>query len=267
MQLAYNQAPQWVAWRLGGYVDLDDDQGPRAREAIDAWFRWHRSTQLPDYAAQLARLQSQVMAPTTPAAVCQWETELLQRADAALAQVVAPAAAIAVTLTPVQWQQIERRYEKSNEDWRKDFLQPDLRVRREAHLERNLERLERLYGRLDAAQQARVAAALAASPFDPQAWQQERLARQQDTLQTLRSLAPEGRAVPAATAQAAVRGLLDRWVRSPRPAYAAYQRKLNDHNCHWIAELHNSTTPAQRQHARERLRGWEADALALSRRP
>jgi hypothetical protein len=30
-----------------------------------------------------------------------------------------------------------------------------------------------------------------------------------------------------------------------------------------MAELHNSTTPAQRQAAQERLRGWETDLRAL----
>lgn len=265
VQLAYKQAPSLAGWWINSYADLDDEQGPRTRDAVDAWFRWHRQTQLPDYADLLVRAQAQVMAPTTPAALCQWEGELLQRVDTAMAQAVQPMAELAVTLTPAQLRHIERRYERVNAEWRDDHLQPDAEKRREALLDRTVERVERLYGRLDATQRALVSRSLAASPFDPETLQRERLARQQDTLQTLRSLQADGHVVPAATAQPAVRGLMARWVRSPRPAYAAYMRRVNDYNCQWLAELHNGTTPAQRLQARERLRGWETDARALSR--
>ena len=70
--------------------------------------------------------------------------------------------------------------------------------------------------------------------------------------------------VPAATAQVAVRDLMGRWLQSPRPAYAAYQRKLVDYNCAWVAELHNTTTPEQRKTARDKLRSWADDARALA---
>ncbi|MFN6997401.1 MAG: DUF6279 family lipoprotein [Aquincola tertiaricarbonis] len=264
VQLAYNQAPGWTSWWINSYADLDDEQGPRTRDAIDAWFRWHRSTQLPEYAGMLARMQAQAMDNTTGAALCRWEPELRQRAEAALMQAVAPAAELAVTLRPQQLRHIEKRYERNNKEFREEYLQPDPAERLEELQERTVERLEKLYGRLDAAQRERVAKALAASPYDAELWQQERLARQRDTLQTLRTLTAEGRTQPAAAAQAEVKALMGRWMRSPRPAYAAYQRKLVDYNCAWMAELHNSTTPEQRRHARDKLRGWESDARALA---
>lgn len=264
VQLAYNQAPGWTSWWINSYADLDDEQGPRTRDAIDAWFRWHRATQLPEYAGMLSRMQAQAMDNTTGAAICRWEPELRQRAEAALAQAVVPATELVVTLRPQQLRHIEKRYERNNKEFREEYLQPDLQERREELQERTVERLEKLYGRLDAAQRERVAKALAASPYDAELWQQERLARQRDTLQTLRTLSTEGRAQPAAAAQAEVKALMGRWMRSPRPAYAAYQRKLVDYNCAWMAELHNSTTPEQRRHARDKLRGWEADARALA---
>lgn len=264
VQLAYKQAPSWTSWWINSYADLDDDQGPRTREAIDAWFRWHRQTQLPEYAAMLTRMQQQAGENTTAAALCRWEPELKQKAEAALAHAVAPAAELAVTLTPQQLRHIEKRYERNNKEFREEYLQPDPQERREELLDKTVERMEKLYGRLDAAQRERVAKALSASPFDPELWNTERIARQRDTLQTLRSLTADGRAVPAATAQAAVRDLMGRWLSSPRPAYAAYQRRLVDYNCGWIAELHNTTTPEQRKTARDKLRGWADDARALA---
>lgn len=265
VQLAYRQAPAWTGWWLGRYVDLDDDQGPRAREAIDAWFRWHRRTQLPEYAAVLAKAGQQVTEPTSPAAICEWEGVLLGQADAAIAQAAPAVAELAATLRPAQLRQIERRYEKNNREWAEEHLQTDLGERREQQVERTVERLERLYGRLEPAQKSRIAQAMAASPYDPQTFQQERLARQQETLQALRRIAAEGGAMPVAAATAELRAVMGRWIRSPRPAYVAYLRRVNDDNCRWIAELHNSTTPAQRRHARDVLRGWENDARTLAR--
>lgn len=263
VRLAYNQAPNWTAMWIDSYATLDEEQGPRARDAVGAWFRWHRSTQLPQYAGMLARLQAQVLDDTTGAALCRWEPELRQRAAAALAQTVVPATELALTLKPAQLRHIEQRFERSNKKFRGDYLQPDLDDRRKERLERTVERLEKLYGRLDDAQRERLSRALAASPYDAEVWQQERLARQRDTLQTLRTLTGNGRALPAPVAQAEVEALMGSWLRSSRPAYAAYQREVTQSNCAWLAELHNSTTPEQRRHARDKLRGWEMDARAL----
>lgn len=263
VRLAYNQAPGWTSAWIDSYANLDDEQGPRARDAIGALFRWHRSTQLGEYAGMLARMQMQVMDNTTNVTLCRWEPELRRRAEALLAQAVAPATELALTLKPQQLRHIEKRFERSNQEFRDDYLQPDLDERREERHKRTVERLQKLYGRLDGAQRERLSNALAASPYDAEVWQQERLARQRDTLQTLRTLAGDGRALPASVAQAEVKALMGSWLRSPRPAYAAYQSKVVEHNCVWLAELHNSTTAEQRRHAHEKLRGWQADAKAL----
>lgn len=264
VRLAYNQAPNWASVWIDNYADLDDAQDLRVRDAIGAWFRWHRNTQLPVYAEMLARMQAQVLDNTTGVALCKWEPELRLRAEAALAQTVVPATELVVTLNPQQLRRIEKRFERSNKEFRDEYLQPDLDNRRAKQHERMVERLEKLYGRLDKAQKARLSKALAASPYDAEVWQQERLSRQRETLQTLRRLADDGRTLPAATAQAEVKALMDSWLRSSRPAYATYQRKVVEYNCAWMAELHNSTTPEQRRHALEKLRGWESDARALA---
>ena len=263
VRLAYNQAPVWTSAWIVNYADLDDEQGPRARDAIGTLFRWHRSTQLSEYTEILARMQTQVMDNTTDVALCRWEPELRLRAEAALAQAVVPATELALTLKPQQLRHIEKRFERSNREFRDDYLQSDLDERREERHERTLKRLEKLYGRLDGAQRERLSKALAASPYDAELWQQERLARQQDTLQTLRALTGDGRALAASAAQAEVKALMGSWLRSPRPAYAAYHRKVVENNCAWLAELHNSTTSEQRRHAHDKLRGWETDARAL----
>jgi hypothetical protein len=84
----------------------------------------------------------------------------------------------------------------------------------------------------------------------------------------LNNVSTAGRdATPAqaqAQAQAAVRVLAERALRSPRPEYRAYQERLTQENCALAAAMHNATTPAQRQHARDKLKGWEEDVRLIA---
>ena len=168
VRLAYDQAPHLTYWWIDGYVDSQGDQTPRLREAIDRWFVWHARTQLPEYAALLARAQREVIAPITPAAMCAWAAEAERRIDLALEAAVPGAAELMLTLTPAQLQHIERRMAKGNDEIRADFLQADAAERRAASLKRVVERFERIYGRLDATQRERLAALLATSSFEPE---------------------------------------------------------------------------------------------------
>jgi hypothetical protein len=127
---------------------------------------------------------------------------------------------------------------------------------------RTVSRAEILYGRLDDAQRKLIADGIAASPFDAKRWLVERQARQREIVETLRSL--QAARADAARTEAALRVFAAHAAVSPRPAYREYQQRLIDYNCALVARLHNVTTPEQRRHAAERLKGWEDDLRALS---
>lgn len=261
LRIGYSQAADLVYWWLDGYADFDAEQTRRTREALGQWFAWHRKTQLPDYAQLLARAQTEVRAETTPARVCEWQGELLKRAHTAWEQALPAAAEWALSVTPQQIQHLERRYAKANDEFRDDYLQEDPRERHEATIKRAVERAESLYGRLDDAQRARVAAGMARSPFDPELWLAERKQRQQDALQLLRKLTAEG--ASRAQAEGAVRAYVEHIERSPREAYRRYSERLAEFNCAFGASLHNNTSPVQRRAAAAKLSGWEGDLRAL----
>lgn len=262
VRLAYNQAPELAYWWLDGYFDFNERQAPMARASLDEWFAWHRSTQLPDYAEVLGQLQQQALNDASAEQVCRWWDELRRRGAAAFEHGVPALAELVVTLDAKQVQHIERRYQKSDEDFKADFLQATRDERLASALKRTVSRAEMLYGRLDDAQRAFVARTLAASPFDAQAWLAERQARQREIVQTLRALVAER--ADAARAQAALRVFAAHAAQSPRPAYRAYHQRLTDYNCQFVAQLHNTTAPEQRRRAVERLKGWEDDLRALA---
>jgi uncharacterized coiled-coil protein SlyX len=262
MRLAYNQAPDLGYWWLDKYIDFNDEQTPRVRDAITSWFRWNRRTQLPDYAQWLDKLAGDLQQPVTAAQACRWTDEVESRMFTGLDQALPALADTALSLKPEQLKHIEKRYAKVNEDYADDYLQPDPRDRVKATMKRTMERAEMLYGDLDEAQTERVQRAMAASPFDPELWLAERKARQQDVLQTLRKLLAER--PPQAQAQAALRAIAERVQHSPRENFRSYQEKLTRYNCEFGAQLHNTTSAEQRQYAAKKLKGWAGDFRALA---
>ncbi len=262
LRLGYNTAPELAYWWIDGYADFDETQAAQTRDALAAWFAWHRRTQLPDYAALLARAQTEVLADTTPEKACAWWAEMRRRTETAFEHAMPLAAGIAATLTPAQIRHIERRQAKANAEFRDEYLADDAQERQARAVKRAIERAERVYGRLDEAQRARVAAVVAASPFDAALWLDERRRRQRDALEVLRRIAGD----PAAADQAvpALRAWAQRVERSPRPEHGRHQEQLTRYNCAFAATLHNTTSPAQRQAAADRLKGWESDLRALA---
>ena len=265
LRIGYSTAPDLVYWWLDRYIDFNSAQTPRAREAIQQWFAWHRRTQLPDYAGQLARAQTEVLADTNAARVCEWQAEVVKRSYTAFDRIAPAAADLALSVTPEQIKYLDQRYAKYNAEFREDYLQPDPRKRVEENVKRTVDRAETLYGRLDDAQRARIADGLARSPFDAEMWFAERRQRQAEVLQMLRKLGAEKAGREQALAE--TRGYVERLERSPREAYRRYSARLAEFNCSFAATLHNATTASQRRTAADKLAGWEGDLRAIASMP
>ncbi len=261
LKLGYTQASTLVFRWLDGYVDFDDAQADRVRAALDEAMAWHRRSQLPDYVDLLVRAEAEVIGDATPERMCDWGRELRARIDP-VSQYLAPTIAeVALTLTPAQVAHIEKRYASSNDDWRDEHWQRDPKKRQRASVQREIERAENFYGRLDGPQRELVARAVAASPFDPEVAFAERQWRQQEVVALARRLREGGISRDDAVAQ--VRSYLQRLDHSPREAYRAYAERLAAHNCSFASDLHNATNAAQRRAAALRLKGYEIDLREL----
>ena len=224
---------------------------------------------MPRYASLLVRAQREVMEPTLSTdQLCAWRDEAQRRLDVALDEATPVFATLMVSLTPEQIRHLERKMAKDGDELKQDFAQADKADRAKASFKRTLERYENLYGKLDDAQRARLTQLLAASPFDADRWLAERERRNADLLAMLTTVSAAGKSADSAAAQAkaqaAVRVLAERALRSPRPDYRAYQQRLTQENCALAAAMHNVTTPAQRQYARNKLKSWEEDVRLIA---
>ena len=265
LRVAYDTGPTISWWWIDGYGDFSGAEATRVKDSIRFWFAWHRTAQLPEYAAWLAGTREKIADSITPAQVCRIWEESRRLLDPAIDRGLVAASTWVPGLTEAQFRHLDKRYAESIDDMREDFLQKDPVARHAASLKRTLERVEMVYGRLDDAQRERIGAGIKASPFDPQAWLNERMRRQRDTRDTLQRLVVER--ADNDRIVAALRALAARSERSPDPAYRAYQVRLMDYNCAFAARIHNAMTPAQRQAARDRLQGWEEDLRALAVAP
>lgn len=262
VRLTYDQGPLLAYWWLDNYADFTTDQTPRVKGALADWFSWHRATQLTDYAQGLAGLRAMAANPITPVQACQVADSWQRRAEKAFAQAVPAVAEQLRSLTAEQVAHIEQRQLDKQQELVAEYLQADPAERQKAALGRTTDRAESLYGPLDDAQRRLLAAGLAMSPSNPALALAERRQRQADLLGQLRQWQQDK--PDAATAQQAVRQLAADTTRSPRPDYAAYAARVKQTNCALAAQLHNSSTAAQRQHAINKLKGWEGDLRALA---
>ena len=262
VQTAYNQSHELLFWWVDGYVDLQGEQRQAVSADLLAFQQWHRQDQLLLYVRWLEQMQSMAKQDLQEDEVCQMQARVLASLEDLTRQIEPAATRLALSLTPSQLRHLRKKLAKSHEDWRREWVEGSASERLERRVKKSLERAEDFYGRLDASQRAALKQAVSLSGLDVGISEAERLRRQRDMLETLQKLL-DTRA-PLDTAQLEIRQLIQRSLQSPEPAHWAHAQKLIRHNCKQITQLHNLTTPAQRQKAMDRLQFYEKTARQLA---
>jgi len=260
----YNQAPSLLIYSwVNPHLDLNSDQDKQLRADLQVLHQWHRQQQLPVYADIFQKVAILAPKEMTGPQICSLFDEFKDTL-APLSQQMSPAIArLALKLTPAQLQRLEQQYDKDNRDYRKEWkLDASADKQLQVEVDKGIENAERWYDRLDKKQKALVKQLAKDSQFDLQKSWGERLRRQQDTVSTLERIAKSQQGL--AWAQQEVNALLNRsLLNSPEEAYRAYVEMRKDINCEAAAQLHNSTTPAQREFTVKTLKTYEADIRAL----
>lgn len=262
--LVYNNAPELVHWWLDGYVDLDTPQSVLVRNELADIQQWHRQTELPRLATLFRNTAQRLSEPLTPEAVCSVYKEVVASGERLSVKAESAVVTLAASLTPEQVLAMERKYAKSNADYRSKWLggsAAEAQARRTTQL---LERAESIYGRLTPAQRDLLRQQVANATFDAQTTYATRLRHQQDAVLVLRQIAHDK--PDLATVRDSMRALLARRLRSPDVQHRRYADALVQEGCAGLAALHNSTIPAQRAQAARKLNGYADDAMALARR-
>lgn len=262
VKLAYNQAPDLTYWWLDGYFDFNDQQTPQVRDALTAFFAWHRSSELPKTADLLSQAAQLASGEISAQQACRIYGQGRGLLDNITQQALPAFAAIAPSITPEQIAHLKRKYAKNVEEFKRDFLHADLASREAKSLKRAVERSEMLYGKLEEAQKVVIKQVLAGSSFDAAWSMKERERRQSELIELLGSLSSAK--VTQASSQHALRIYIQRVWESPDLAYRAHVQRLTAQACQSFATIHASTTAGQRANAVKVLQGYEADLRALA---
>lgn len=265
IRLAYNNLPELSYWWLDGYVDFDGTQTPMVRNRLAELLAWHRREELPKVAALLRQAQGMAPADATPAQACALVDGVRERLLAVAAQAEPALTELALSLSAVQLQNLERKYAKVNAEYRKDWLSLSPAALQEKRYDQFLERNEDFYGTLDAAQRERLQQMVVQSRFDPRIQDAQRRRQQQETLALLRRFQAEK--TPPAEARAAIHAMSQRIAEPPPGPWRDYQLAMQEEGCRNLAVLHNLTRADQRAAAVKRLRTYEADLRTLSESP
>jgi hypothetical protein len=262
IKLAYNQAPDLTYWWLDGYFDFNEQQTPKVRDELTKLFAWHRASELPKTADLLAQASQLMAGEVSAQQACRMYEQGRSLLDNITNQALPTMAELAPTITPDQITHLKHKYAKNAAEFSRDYISGSAADRQAKRLKQAIERSETFYGKLEEPQIAVIKQALASSSFDAAATLKERQRRQQELINLLGGLASAK--ASSATSSQTLRAYIQRAWEAPDPVYRAYTQRLTQESCASFANVHASTTPAQRANAVKVLKAYEVDLRVLA---
>lgn len=265
IKFGYNQAPSLGYWWLDSQLSFGSGQSDQVRDALTQLQRWHREKELGTYTELLVKLQAMSTGDVDAQQVCDVWSQVNDGMDRLMLQAIRLATPVAQQLQPRQLRHLVRHWEDKNEAWEDEWLGGSAAERLKRRLDKAVSRYSDFYGTLSDAQTRLLQSQLQKSTWNAEWGRRERLRRQQTLLNGLQRL-QQSETSPQ-QAQAILLGVWQQWLVPPTASDRQIYKNLVEQSCSHLAELHNSTSPAQRQRAARKLRAYEADLRELAAPP
>ncbi len=262
IKLGYQQLPTLSYWWLDSAVDFDDAQAIASKDALSRLHNWHRKNELVTYADWLGRNAQASQGDVDSAQVCQEWTEVQSGMARLMKQTLALVTPVAQQLGPRQINHLALHFEAKNEDWEKEWLQGSSSERLKRRLDKLLARYNDFYGELTPSQVTMVRQHLEQSAWSPEWGRQDRQRRQQDLLASLQRIS-QSQMTPA-QAESLLAGVGQRWLMPKDAAGKEMMPSMARQACNNLAQLHNTTSPEQRQRVARRIKAYERDLRSLA---
>jgi len=264
IRFTYNHGDTLLYWWLNAYVDLDSDQTDWVKKDIDNLFQWHRSTQLRDYAGLLSKMQRQLGdGSVTQDELLSDYRDIKARTELLAFKALPQLADLAMSIKPDQIAQMEKKFAKNNDKFRREFMSGSVEDQHKAHFKKAMEQLDLWFGSFSRDQEAQLRRASDARPLDNEIWLQERTLRQKKIVALLRRV--HDQKLNKEQTMSAVHDLLrDLFDRMDAPERKAFFDAYVDNTARFIVTAIRLTTPEQKQHAQKRMQGWINDFNTLA---
>jgi hypothetical protein len=263
IRFTYNHGDTLLYWWLNAYLDLDSDQSSWVKEDINRLFQWHRQTQLRDYAGLLANMQRQLAGNPTQADLLSDYRDIKARTELLAFKALPELADLARSIKPDQIAQMEKKFAKNNDDFRRKFMSGDVEHQRKVRFDKSMDQLQLWFGSFSSDQKAVLRRASDARPLDNEIWLQERKIRQQKIITLLTRIQRER--LNREQTMAAIHDLLrDFFDRFEAPDRKQFFDAYVDSTSKYILTAIRIATPEQKAHAQKRMQGWIDDFNALA---
>ena len=259
-RIAYDNAGTVIRFMASSYLDLDSAQSEVLKPRVARFHQWHRTNELPVYAALLRSASSRAANGITAEDVSWGLGNLRARYRRLAAKAVEDAAPVLATLRPAQLAVLERKFAENNEKYAKEFLPDDEKKRLRAQGKRMLERLRDFAGDLTPEQEARIGRFVAAHERHVALRFEDRQRLQREFVALLKQhREPQelgGELAEMFTQPEARRS--EEFLRE--------DQRWNEDFAQLIVELDRSLSPVQRAHVVRRLSDYAEDCAVLAGR-
>jgi hypothetical protein len=261
VRLGYPQLDTIAAWTVDEYFDLDPQQKQEFQRRFERFHEWHRYEQLPDYALFLAEAKARLQKGLKREDALWVTNGVRARYRTLVAYAADDAAALLMSVTPEQLDALQRRWEKDNRRFVREYrLEASVEEQRRATGRRALSRIRDWVGHLDDGQEQEILAWASALPLIHGPRHQDRLRRQREFLQLMSQRDDAGRF----TAQ--LRNYLSNWEEGRDPGYNRLFNEWTQQQAELYVAVYGILLPHQREAVADRLQGYINDFTLLAQR-
>lgn len=261
-RFGYNQADTVAAWMIDDYFDLESQQKDDFQKRFDRIYTWHRTEQLPEYAAFLRTAKSRVQQGISREDVLWFVDGVRSRVRVAARRAAPDTAAFLATVTPAQIETLKRKWDKDNIKYVKENKingTSDERVEVEA--KKVVKSFKEWLTPLNSEQEERVKVLVRDLPPIYQFRYSERLRRQKELLTVLAHRDEERERFTARVSDWLVNWERGRGAEDQKRLDAWWAKRAEI-----FATLEKSLTAEQRTASLGRMQGYIDDAVQLARR-
>jgi hypothetical protein len=188
VRFVYNQGDTLIRWWIDDHIGLTAEQEVITRELLEQQFWWHRTEQLADVSKTLEQLRGQLKRPLSTDEVNQFSDDLKKFIYAIAKKTTPDAAKIFVTLQSNQIEAMQKRMQRGNEKFAKEWLPPGLEKQNKVRADKVIDRVEWLFGSINKEQAEKIRQHINNNPLDMSMVYQERLRRQNDLIKIVKSI-------------------------------------------------------------------------------
>ncbi len=254
----YNHADWILRYWINGYTSFTDQQHQEIRRDIDDYLRWHRQYALPEYAAFLRHLSTQIdHGVLSTEDVIRVTSEMSRLYRLTMAPSIRPAAHILSTLDSRQIEDLRDTLTKKNRELRKELLSGSEQELLDKRADNHIHFIEALVGNLSSSQKKQIREMSLHIPFITGDYIEQREAKQATLISLLISHAGEEQ----------IAALLSQWINAPQAptsaqeqqALEAYDGAMNE----MIVRIFQLLTADQKDHLQKKISSYIDDIQQL----